>query len=124
MLQGHADDLPELGSRYTGEHGLHAYMLRAQFVVQRLGEVGNTVVPGTPLLKIVDPDSLWVATRVDESVIGRVKPGQSASILLRSGETLPGKVARIARQSDAATRELDVHVAFDTPPQRFAIVST
>lgn len=90
-------------------------------VVQRLGEAGNTVVPGTALLKIVDPKSLWVATQVDESVVGRVKPGQPASIRLRSGETLPGKVARIARQSDAATRELDVHVAFDTPPQRFAI---
>jgi RND family efflux transporter MFP subunit len=90
-------------------------------VVQRLGEVGNTVVPGTALLKIVDPGSLWVATRVDESVVGRVQPGQAASIRLRSGETLAGKVARIARQSDAATRELDVHVAFGTMPQRFAI---
>ncbi len=90
-------------------------------VVQRLGEVGNTVVPGTPLLKIVDPKTLWVATRVDESVVGRVQPGQVASIRLRSGEVLPGKVARIARQSDAATRELDVHVAFDAVPQRFAI---
>ncbi len=90
-------------------------------VIQRLGEVGNTVVPGTPLLKIVDPKSLWVATRVDESVVGRVQPGQMASIRLRSGEVLPGKVARIARQSDAATRELDVHVAFDSVPQRFAI---
>ena len=90
-------------------------------VIQRLGEVGNTVVPGTPLLKIVDPKSLWVTTRVDESVVGRVQPGQTASIRLRSGEVLPGKVARIARQSDAATRELDVHVAFDTVPQRFAI---
>ncbi len=90
-------------------------------VVQRLGEAGNTVVPGTALLKLVDPDSLWVATRVDESVVGRVQPGQAASIRLRSGETLAGKVARIARQSDAATRELDVHVAFDTTPQRFAI---
>lgn len=90
-------------------------------VVQRLGEVGNTVVPGTPLLKLVDPRSLWVATRVDESVVGRVQPGQAASIRLRSGEVLPGKVARIARQSDAATRELDVHVAFDQVPQRFAI---
>ena len=90
-------------------------------VVQRLAEVGNTVVPGTPLLKIVDPKSLWVATRVDESVVARVQPGQVASIRLRSGDALPGKVARIARQSDAATRELDVHVAFDTPPQRFAI---
>ena len=90
-------------------------------VIQRLGEVGNTVVPGTPLMKIVDPKSLWVATRVDESVVGRVQPGQTASIRLRSGEVLPGKVARIARQSDAATRELDVHVAFDSVPQRFAI---
>ncbi len=90
-------------------------------VIQRLGEAGNTVVPGTPLLKIVDPKSLWVATRVDESVVGRVQAGQTASIRLRSGEVLPGKVARIARQSDAATRELDVHVTFDSVPQRFAI---
>jgi len=90
-------------------------------VVQRLSEVGNTVVPGTPLLKIVDPKTLWIATRVDESVVSRIEPGQSASIRLRSGEVLPGKVARIARQSDAATRELDVHVAFDNVPQRFAI---
>ena len=90
-------------------------------VIQRLAETGNTVVPGTPLLKLVDPKSLWVATRVDESVVGRVQPGQAASIRLRSGEVLPGKVARIAKQSDAATRELDVHVAFDVVPQRFAI---
>jgi HlyD family secretion protein len=90
-------------------------------VIQRLTEAGSTVVPGMPLLKIVDPKSLWVATRVDESVVGRVQPGQVASIRLRSGEVLPGKVARIARQSDAATRELDVHVAFDTVPRRFAI---
>lgn len=90
-------------------------------VVQRLGEAGNTVVPGTPLLKIVDPGTLWIATRVDESVVSRIEPGQAASIRLRSGEVLPGKVARIARQSDAATRELDVHVAFDSVPERFAI---
>lgn len=90
-------------------------------VVQRLSEAGNTVVPGTPLLKIVDPTTLWIATRVDESVVDRIQPGQSASIRMRSGEVLPGKVARIARQSDAATRELDVHVAFDEAPERFAI---
>jgi HlyD family secretion protein len=90
-------------------------------VIQRLAEAGSGVVPGTPLLKIVDPASLWVATRVDESVVGRVMPGQAASIRLRSGEVVSGKVARIARQSDAATRELDVHVAFDLVPKRFAI---
>ena len=40
---------------------------------------------------------------------------------LRTGDTVPGKVARIARQADAATRELEVNVAFDTPPASFAI---
>ncbi|MBI5716306.1 MAG: efflux RND transporter periplasmic adaptor subunit [Burkholderiales bacterium] len=90
-------------------------------VVARQAEVGATVVPGSALLRVVDPATLWMAMRVDESVIGRVHVGQAASMRMRSGETVTGKVARIARQSDAATRELEVHVAFDTLPERFAI---
>jgi len=90
-------------------------------VVQRLAEAGTTVAPGAPILRLVDPRTLWVATRVDESVVGRVQVGQVARIKLRTGETLPGKVVRIALQSDAATREMDVHVAFDSIPKRFAI---
>ncbi len=90
-------------------------------VVQRMAEVGTTTAPGSALFKLVDPRTLWVATRVDEAVVGRVQPGQVASIRLRSGEVLSGKVARIARQSDAATRELEVNVAFDAVPERFAI---
>lgn len=90
-------------------------------VIARQAEVGATVVPGGALLRLVDPATLWMAMRVDESVIGRVQVGQPASIRMRSGETVAGKVARIARQSDAATRELEVHVALDAPPARFAI---
>jgi HlyD family secretion protein len=90
-------------------------------VIARQVEAGATVVPGSTLLRLVDPATLWVATRVDESVVSRIEPGQRAQIRLRSGERLAGRVARIARQSDAATRELDVHVAFDVPPARFAI---
>jgi len=90
-------------------------------IIARLAEVGATVVPGTPIFRMVDPATLWIATRVDESVVGRVRVGQPATIRLRTGETLAGKVARIARQSDPATRELEVNVAFDAPPARFAI---
>jgi RND family efflux transporter MFP subunit len=90
-------------------------------VVERLAEVGATVVPGTPIFRLVDPATLWVAVRVDESVVGLVRVGQSAEIRLRTGGTLPGRVARIARQSDAATRELEVDVAFDASPAHFAI---
>jgi hypothetical protein len=90
-------------------------------IIQRLAETGNTVVPGSPIFRMVDPAGLWVATRVDESVVARVRLGMPASIRLRTGEMLSGKVARISRQSDAATRELEVDVAFDAQPERFAI---
>lgn len=90
-------------------------------IITRQAEVGSTVVPGGTLLRMVDPATLWVAMRVDESVLGRVQVGQAASIRLRSGERLSGKVARIAPQSDAATRELEVNIAFDQAPARFAI---
>lgn len=90
-------------------------------VISRQVEVGTMVVPGAALLRMVDPATLWIAMRVDESVLARVQIGQVANIRMRTGETLAGKVARIARQSDAATRELEVNVAFDVPPARFAI---
>ncbi len=90
-------------------------------VIERLAEVGSTVVPGTPVFKIVDPATIWVTARIDESVVGRVTRGMRATIRLRTGEALSGKVARIARQSDAATRELEVDIAFDARPARFAI---
>lgn len=93
----------------------------AGLVVQRLAEPGSTVGVGSPILKLVNPSTLWVATRVDESVIGQLALGQSARIRLRSGEALTGQVARIAHQSDAATRELDVFVAFEQAPRHIAI---
>lgn len=90
-------------------------------VIQRTVEAGATVAPGTPLFRLVDPATLWVAARIDESLVGRLAEGMPARITLRSGEAYSGRVARISRQSDAATRELEVNVAFDAPPARFAI---
>jgi HlyD family secretion protein len=90
-------------------------------IIERMVETGTTVVAGTPIFRMVDPATLWVAARIDESVVGRVSVGMPASIRLRTGETVSGKVARISRQGDAATRELEVNVAFDAPLPRFAI---
>lgn len=90
-------------------------------VIQRLVEPGTTVGPGTPILRLVDPGTLWIAVRVDEALVERVAVGQPATIRLRSGSVLPGRVARVALQSDAATRELEVNVAFSEVPRRIAI---
>jgi multidrug resistance efflux pump len=90
-------------------------------VIQRAVEVGSVVAPGVTLFRLVDPASIWVAARIDEAQIGRIVEGLPARIRLRSGEEHAGRVARISRLSDAATRELEVDVAFDTPPARFSI---
>lgn len=90
-------------------------------ITRREIEVGDTVVPGGTLFRLVDRKQLWVVTRIDESVVGGVAVGQPATIVLRTGEQLTGKVARVALEADAATREIEVDVAFDTPPVRFAI---
>lgn len=90
-------------------------------IVSREAEVGDTAQPGFPLFRMVDPDTLWIVARIDESVAGDVRVGQPAAIRLRTGATLQGEVARLALESDPVTRELEVHVAFQSPPERFAL---
>ena len=90
-------------------------------VIQRAAEVGSMAVPGAPIFRLVDPGTLWIAARIDEALVGKIEEGMPARITLRNGEEHAGRVARISRQSDAATRELEVNVAFDAPPARFAI---
>lgn len=90
-------------------------------IVAREAEAGDTLAPGSPIFSLVDTRTLWVTARIDESVVEQVELGQPALIRLRGGRELPGVVARINRQSDAATRELEVDVAFREPPERFAI---
>ena len=90
-------------------------------VIQRSVEAGSVVVPGAALFRLVDPATLWVAARIDEALAGRIEEGMAARIRLRDGTEHTGHVARISRQSDAATRELEVNVSFDAPPARFAI---
>jgi RND family efflux transporter MFP subunit len=90
-------------------------------VVARLAEPGDTVAPGAPILRLVDPATLQAVARIDETVVGRIQPGMPAAIRFRSGGEVAGKVARIALEADAAARELEIEVAFDAPPERFAI---
>jgi HlyD family secretion protein len=90
-------------------------------VIQRSAEVGSMAAPGAAIFRLVDPATLWVAARIDEALAARLEEGMPARIRLRNGDEHAGHVARISRQSDAATRELEVNVSFDAPPARFSI---
>ncbi len=93
----------------------------AGIITRRALEPGAMVGTGSVLFQLVDPNALWVAALVDQSVVGRVSLGQKATIRLRSGAELAGHVARIALEADPVTREIEVDVAFDERPGRFAI---
>jgi len=87
-------------------------------VTTRDAEAGSTVVAGQPVLRLMDPASLWVKLRVDQGRSAGLATGVKASIVLRSKPQTPlsGQVARLELLADSVTEERLAQVAFDTPP--------
>ena len=87
-------------------------------------EVGARITSRQQLMIIPDMDSLLVRTRVYESMINQVRPGQKAFIYLdaRGDVTLTGTVSRVAVLPDSqdhwsrsAVKVYQVHITFDEP---------
>jgi HlyD family secretion protein len=57
-------------------------------VTVRQAELGEYVVPGTPVVTVADLDHLWVRAYVAETDMGRVRYGQQVSVRT---DTYPGK---------------------------------
>lgn len=92
-------------------------------VTSRDAEVGSTVIAGQSVLKLIEPDSLWVKVRLDQGRSRGLAAGQAASIVLRSSPETPltGKVVRIEPLSDSVTEERITLVAFDQIPVGLSI---
>jgi len=90
----------------------------AGIVVARLAEPGTTVVAGQAVVRLVDPNSIWVRARVDQARAGGVQVGHAAEIVLRSAQRtrLAARVTRVEIQSDAVTEERIVNVEFAENP--------
>jgi len=86
----------------------------AGLVSARDVDPGTTVAAGQTVVEIVDPTSLWLSVRFDQSSARGLQSGLSTRILLRSrrGEPLPGRVARVEPRADAVTEETMAKVAF------------
>jgi HlyD family secretion protein len=93
-------------------------VVRAPFdgvVTQRYVEVGESVIPGQPVLEVMSPDSLYVSAPIDEIDIGRIREGLPARISLDPypGRSWPGRVTRVAPYVDDLrdqNRTLEVEV--------------
>ena len=92
-------------------------------VVSRDAEVGSTVVAGQAVLRLIEPDSLWVKLRLDQSRSAGLAVGLPASIVLRSrpAQDLAGKVLRVEALSDSVTEERVAFVGFDAPPPGLSV---
>lgn len=84
-------------------------------------EVGESVVPGQPLIELLDPDQLYVSAELDEVDIGRVKTGLQTRVRFDPfpGVNVPGTVVRVAPYvSDVQeqNRTLEVEINFRHGP--------
>ncbi|MCL4744033.1 MAG: efflux RND transporter periplasmic adaptor subunit [Burkholderiaceae bacterium] len=87
-------------------------------VALRAADPGTTVVAGQAVVELIDPASLWIDTRLDQSSATGLAAGLPARIVLRSrsGETFAGRVLRVEPIADAVTEETLAKVVFDKPP--------
>ena len=86
-------------------------------------EAGSTVIAGQSVVKLIEPDSLWVKVRLDQGRSRGLAAGQAASIALRSNPGMPltGKVVRIEPVSDSVTEERITLITFDQIPPGLSI---
>jgi HlyD family secretion protein len=92
-------------------------------VSARLVEPGTTIVAGQAVLQVIDPATLWIKARIDQSQAGGVRVGQPAEIVLRSDSrhAYRGEVQRVDWVSDAVTEERIVNVGFAALPERISV---
>jgi cobalt-zinc-cadmium efflux system membrane fusion protein len=83
------------------------------------GEYRNDT--STPLLRIADLGTVWVAADVPEALIRFVSLGERIEVELPAypGEIFPGRVTRIADSADPQTRSIKVRAEMSNPAGRF-----
>ena len=92
-------------------------------VVSRERNVGDIVLPGAQILQLVEPASIIVSARFDESTMGVLLAGQPARVSFVSAprREYAGRLLRIGRLVDEETREFTVEVALDELPEHWAL---
>ncbi len=87
-------------------------------VAERNADPGTTIVAGQTVLEVIDPKSLWVNVRFDQSGASGLAGGLPTLIVLRSrgSQSLKGRVLRVELKADAVTEETLAKVTFDNKP--------
>ncbi|WP_369932925.1 efflux RND transporter periplasmic adaptor subunit [Xanthomonas tesorieronis] len=88
----------------------------AGFVYRRAAEIGNLTSDSVALFEIAKDGEMEVDASVPEAVVGRLKPGMSASIKLAGrAEPIPGEIRLITPNVDSTTRSSEVRIRLHAP---------
>jgi HlyD family secretion protein len=101
----------------------------------RAVRMGEVVMPGQPVVTVINPDDLWVRVDVEESYIDRVRIGDKLTVRLPSGVEREGTVfyrgvdASFATQRDVSRTKRDiktfeVRLRVDNSDRRLAVGMT
>ncbi|WP_421995324.1 efflux RND transporter periplasmic adaptor subunit [Reyranella sp.] len=110
----------------VAEAQIEETIVRAPFfgiVVSRDRNPGDLMTPGAPIVQIVDPSTLVLTARFDESVMATVRPGQASHVRFSAQPDRPiaGRILRLGRQVDVETREFTVDITLEERPLNWAI---
>lgn len=89
-------------------------VLRAPFsgVIQvRQAELGEIMVPGTPVVTLADLDHVWLRAYINETDIGKVRYGQEATVTTDTypGKTYKGRVSFISGNAEFTPKSVETH---------------
>ncbi len=89
-------------------------ILRAPFsgVIQvRQAELGEIMVPGTPVVTLADLDHVWLRAYINETDIGKVRYNQPATITTDTypGKTYSGHVTFISGNAEFTPKSVETH---------------
>jgi len=102
----------------TNEIDLARTQIRAPFdglVDDRYVNIGDLMHDGDKCAMLIAPEPFLAVGTVSEHDVGSIKPGQTATATLVTGETVQGHVRFVADHADAGTRTFRIEVELPNP---------
>jgi HlyD family secretion protein len=80
-------------------------------VTTRQAELGEVVVPGTPVITVADLDHIWLRAYLNETDLSRVRLGQDVDVTTDSyaGKHYRGRVSFIADKAEFTPKSVETH---------------
>jgi len=87
------------------------YAPKSGVVTVRQAELGEVMLPNTPVVTIADIDHLWLRGYISETDLGRVRWGQPATVRTDTfpGKTYKGRVSFISSEAEFTPKSVETH---------------